>query len=88
MTPTLTLQFYTVDAFTTEAFSGNAAAVFVLAPLPDDRESRAITDATYQKIANEFNLAETAFTQRLSGDGKDPEEATVPSYSLRFFTPT
>ena len=47
------LSIYQVDAFTFGPFTGNPAAVCVLAdPLPDD---------LMQKIAAENNLAETAF---------------------------
>lgn len=44
---------YQVDAFSTRRFSGNPAAVMVLASFPDD--------ARMQAIAAENNLAETAF---------------------------
>jgi len=52
------LTMYQVDAFTTELFSGNPAAVLVL----DDW----LSDATMQAIAAENNLAETAFVKRNS----------------------
>jgi PhzF family phenazine biosynthesis protein len=76
MTPT-PLQFYTLDAFTKTKFAGNAAAVFVLP------QAEVIPDEICQKIANEFNLAETAFTKFESVDADG-----VPTYSLRFWTPT
>ncbi|GAA6014768.1 hypothetical protein JCM11491_001975 [Sporobolomyces phaffii] len=82
------LRFYTVDAFTKRAFAGNAAAIFVLPPLRAGSPTSAsvISDELCQKIANEFNLAETAFTRRLGG-GEEGGGA-VPNYSLRFWTPT
>ncbi len=46
-------QIFQLDAFTTERFAGNPAAVVPLARFPDDRLLRA--------IAAENNLAETAF---------------------------
>ncbi|HMF68827.1 MAG TPA: PhzF family phenazine biosynthesis protein, partial [Phyllobacterium sp.] len=49
---------YQVDAFTTELFSGNPAAVLVL----DDW----LPVETMQAIASENNLAETAFVKRSS----------------------
>ncbi len=52
------LTMYQVDAFTTELFSGNPAAVLVL----DDW----LPDAKMQAIAAENNLAETAFVKRNS----------------------
>ncbi len=60
--------FYQIDAFATQAFKGNPAAVYYMPTyLPD----------TYlQKIAEENNLAETAFVIPLSA-----------RYGLRWFTP-
>jgi PhzF family phenazine biosynthesis protein len=52
------LTMYQVDAFTTELFSGNPAAVLVL----DDW----LPVETMQAIASENNLAETAFVKRSS----------------------
>jgi len=49
----MTIPFYQVDAFTTEPFSGNPAAVSPLTAWLDD--------AIMQKIAMENNLSETAF---------------------------
>src|SRR5690242_2512235 len=58
-----------VDAFTNRAFAGNPAGVCIL---PEPRP-----DAWMQAVANEMNVAETAFLLR-EGDG----------YHLRWFTPT
>ena len=58
-----------VDAFTSRPFAGNPAAVCVL---PEER-----AEAWMQKVAQEMNLAETAFLHR-ENDG----------YRLRWFTPT
>ena len=49
----MNIPMYQVDAFTSEPFKGNPAAVCVLDTWPDD--------ATLQNIAAENNLAETAF---------------------------
>lgn len=49
----MTLPIYQVDAFTSEVFSGNPAAVV---PLP-----QWLDDVTLQHIAQENNLSETAF---------------------------
>src|SRR4029077_12685049 len=46
-------RYRVVDVFTTQAFEGNALAVF-----PD---SSGIDDATMQRIAQELNLSETTF---------------------------
>jgi len=59
---------YQVDAFTTQRFAGNPAAII---PLP-----RFLPDATLQAIAQENNLAETAYLVRSNGN-----------YDLRWFTP-
>jgi trans-2,3-dihydro-3-hydroxyanthranilate isomerase len=66
------LDYLVVDVFTTEAYAGNPLAVV---PDADD-----LGDADLQRLANEFNLSETAF----------PMAATVDdaSYRLRIFTPT
>ena len=47
---------FTVDSFTSEAFSGNPAAVCIL--------EDSISDELMQKIAAEMNLSETAFVSR------------------------
>lgn len=47
---------FTVDSFTSEAFSGNPAAVCIL--------KDSISDELMQKIAVEINLSETAFVSR------------------------
>lgn len=82
------LKYTVVDAFTSEIFSGNPAAVVVI---PED----AILDQhTMQYISREFNLSETAFVSNLIDsppqDGKFIE--SLPShgnkFGLRWFTPT
>lgn len=66
----MSLKIYQADAFTSQAFGGNPAGVCLL---PDDWPQ----DAEWmQKVANEMNLSETAFLQRVE-DG----------YQLRWFTP-
>ncbi len=47
------IPFYTIDAFTSEPFSGNPAAV---CPLEDD-----LSDKLKQNIATEMNISETCF---------------------------
>jgi len=51
---------FQIDAFTTQRFSGNPAAVMPMDSFP--------ADATMQAIAAENNLAETAFLVREGGD--------------------
>ncbi len=59
---------FQVDAFTTRRFAGNPAAII---PLDDF-----LPDATLQTIAQENNLAETAYLVPANGD-----------YRIRWFTP-
>ncbi len=59
---------FQIDAFTTRRFAGNPAAVMPMASF--------LPDATLQAIAQENNLAETAFLVAQGGD-----------YQLRWFTP-
>ncbi len=59
---------FQVDAFATDRYRGNPAAVMVLPSYPDD--------ATLQQVAEENNLAETAFHVRAGED-----------WRLRWFTP-
>ena len=63
------LKLWQVDAFASKPFEGNPAAIVPLASWIDD--------ALMQRIANENNLAETAFFVRRS-EGR---------YDLRWFTP-
>jgi PhzF family phenazine biosynthesis protein len=65
------IPFAQVDAFTTEPFAGNPAAVMPLAEW--------LPDATLQAIAAENNLSETAFI--VPAQGGDAE------FELRWFTP-
>ena len=64
-----------VDAFTSEPFAGNPAAVCLL---PGPRDA-----AWMQHVASEMNLSETAFLHRLPGGGDDD----APVFGLRWFTP-
>ena len=62
-------KIYQVDAFTDKLFSGNPAAVCIL--------DTWVSDALMQSVANENNLAETAF---VVPNGKN--------FEIRWFTPT
>jgi predicted PhzF superfamily epimerase YddE/YHI9 len=70
------IPFVQVDAFTSEAFAGNPAAVCFL---PQDAEWM---PPWMLKVAREMNLAETAFLRPLNGEGGRRE------FDLRWFTPT
>lgn len=63
------IKIFQVDAFTNQLFAGNPAAVCLL--------DQWLSDALMQSIANENNLAETAF---LIPKGND--------FEIRWFTPT
>ncbi|MHC4696838.1 MAG: PhzF family phenazine biosynthesis protein [Planctomycetota bacterium] len=63
--------YYVVDAFTSERYMGNAAAVVL--------DADGLNDAEMQSIAAEFNLSETTFVLRPETDG-----ALV---RFRWFTP-
>lgn len=67
------IPIYQIDAFTTQPFRGNPAAVCVL---PPNGDKAAGDEAWMQSVAAEMNLSETAFlVERADG------------YDLRWFTP-
>lgn len=67
------MKIYQVDAFTSEKFKGNPAAVCVL---PDDFVAE---ESWMQNVAAEMNLSETAYVQKHTKRGG--------VYLLRWFTP-
>jgi PhzF family phenazine biosynthesis protein len=70
-----------VDAFATEPFKGNPAAVCLL---EEENAAGAAADERWmQSVAAEFNLSETAFLVR---DSSRPAGA-APRFHLRWFTP-
>jgi predicted PhzF superfamily epimerase YddE/YHI9 len=71
------LPLYQIDAFASEVFRGNPAAVCPL--------ERWLSDATMQSIAAENNLAETAFFVPRPVAAGRPADAV--EYDLRWFTP-
>ena len=67
------MQFFIVDAFSTELFGGNPAGVVVIpeeADFPDD--------TVMLKTAAELRYSETAFVKKLGGR---------PEFEIRYFTP-
>lgn len=75
----VTMEVFTVDAFTDRPFSGNPAAVCIVR----EQHMGKMDDTKMQAIAAEMNLSETAF---LTLDGASSmEEAS--HYKLRWFTP-
>jgi predicted PhzF superfamily epimerase YddE/YHI9 len=75
-----TLRGAVVDAFTTEAFAGNPAAVVLL-----DRPRDVVW---MRRVAAEFNLSDTAFLTPPAGRGSADGGEEGPAWGLRWFTPT
>ena len=67
-----------VDAFATEPFKGNPAAVCLL-----DDEAAADDDRWLQSVAAEFNVSQTAFLSRRDGGSS----SFTPRFRLRWFRP-
>jgi len=69
-------EIYIVDAFTSNRFSGNPAAVCYLG----DRSISSVSEKQMRDVAKEMNLSETAFLAKIDeGSG---------IYALKWFTPT
>ena len=75
----MSLPLFQVDAFSEGPFTGNPAAVVPL--------KHAIDAGLMQKIAEENNLSETAFTMPIPGETGASATGT-PTFALRWFTPT
>lgn len=75
----MNLNLFQVDAFCEGPFTGNPAAI-VLLDEPIDAE-------LMQKIAEENNLSETAFTMAIPGAAPGTDDG-APPFALRWFTPT
>lgn len=73
------MKIYTVDAFTSEPFAGNPAAVALV------EHGTVLDDAVMYKLAAEMNLSETAFVAELPGQGTFKEGTR---FGLRWMTPT
>ncbi|XP_069877090.1 phenazine biosynthesis-like domain-containing protein [Dipodomys merriami] len=70
------LPIFIADAFTARAFCGNPAAVCLL--------ENELENDTYQNIAKEMNLSETAFVRKLSPTDNFTQSSC---FGLRWFTP-
>lgn len=77
----MSVPYHLIDAFTTERFAGNPAAVVHFEPT----DPRAHDSQLMLRIAREFNLSETAFLYPLATAEDAPTE---PRFSLRWFTPS
>jgi pre-mRNA-processing factor 19 len=76
----VTLDFVTLDVFTTTRFLGNPLAVVFV---PASQRSR-LDQQTKQRIAREFNLSETVFLHTL--DDEATNGATVTTRGIDIFT--
>ena len=65
---------YQIDAFTSEGFKGNPAAVVIGMKSPE----------WMQNMAMENNLAETAFIQPVLVDNNEATAANIATYDLRW----
>src|SRR5580700_8271595 len=70
----MTLDYFVVDAFTTEPLGGNPLAVVM--------NTCALTTERMQAIAREFNLSETTFVER-----RPVEIERIEGVRVRIFTP-
>jgi predicted PhzF superfamily epimerase YddE/YHI9 len=92
------LPFTVVDAFTTQPFRGNPAAVMIF-PDPARSGEYPVKDEVLQAIAMQFNIAESAFLVPVASEderdeGEEANSATsataaaaIQSYRLRWFSP-
>ena len=71
------IRYAVVDAFATEPFKGNPAAVCLL------EDDNAADERWMQSVATEFNLSETAFLVR----DFSRRASAAPLFHLRWFTP-
>jgi len=69
--------YYVIDAFATEPFTGNPAAVVL--------DAQGLDDPAMQRIAAEFNLSETTFVLPVN---EAEDAAAAESVRFRWFTPT
>ncbi|ETN09904.1 hypothetical protein PPTG_11476 [Phytophthora nicotianae INRA-310] len=71
-----------VDAFSSEPFQGNPAAVVLLSPTAYHKDG---VSEWMQRVAIENNLSETAYTAPRERSSQTPND--VVEYDLRWFTP-
>lgn len=71
-----TAEYYLLDVFTDQPFTGNPLAVFL--------DAEGLTTHTMQALANELNLAETVFLSTASGPNHYPMRIFTPTMELAF----
>ncbi|RUR54581.1 PhzF family phenazine biosynthesis protein [Vreelandella populi] len=69
-------EYYLLDVFTDQPFSGNQLAVFV--------NAGGLSTETMQAVANELNLAETVFLGAATGSNHYPMRIFTPTQELPF----
>ncbi|CVK91980.1 related to phenazine biosynthesis protein phzC [Fusarium mangiferae] len=80
----MSLQFTTLDVFTTTAFEGNPLAVVTI---PPPSQQAPLTQSQKQRIAREFNLSETVFVHDVEKrDETDQRKIDIftPQFELPF----
>ncbi|MBT2786183.1 MULTISPECIES: PhzF family phenazine biosynthesis protein [unclassified Halomonas] len=71
-----TAEYYLLDVFTDQPFTGNPLAVFL--------EAGGLETSTMQALANELNLAETVFVSAATGPNHYPMRIFTPTRELPF----
>ncbi|HDZ47487.1 hypothetical protein LCGC14_0057860 [marine sediment metagenome] len=71
-----TAEYYLLDVFTDQPFTGNPLAVFL--------EADGLATPTMQALANELNLAETVFLSATTGPNHYPMRIFTPTRELPF----
>ncbi|KAF5713299.1 phenazine biosynthesis [Fusarium globosum] len=80
----MSLQFTTLDVFTTTAFEGNPLAVVTI---PPPSQQAPLTQSQKQRIAREFNLSETVFVHDVENRDETDErkiDIFTPKFELPF----
>ncbi|KAF5541430.1 phenazine biosynthesis [Fusarium mexicanum] len=79
----MSLQFTTLDVFTTTAFEGNPLAVVTI---PPPSQQAPLTQSQKQRIAREFNLSETVFVHDVE-NRDDTDERKIDIFTPQFELP-
>jgi PhzF family phenazine biosynthesis protein len=80
----MSIQFTTLDVFTTSAFEGNPLAVVTI---PPPSQQAPLTQSQKQRIAREFNLSETVFVHDVENRAETDErkiDIFTPQFELPF----
>ncbi|KAJ1691585.1 hypothetical protein LUZ63_015740 [Rhynchospora breviuscula] len=82
--PQRAIKYAVVDAFTSEAFKGNPAAVCLL------EENTDVDEKWMLSVAKEFNAPMTAFLSPIGShaNGVESSDCDAPRFRIQWFTPT